>query len=236
MALLTVQNLYKSYPGKTVLRGVDFTVQPGKIVGLLGPNASGKTTLLKTIASLLHPDEGSITYPNGAAWGTAAKATVSFLPDYTLYPSWMKAKDAFTYYKDVYPDFSQSRANDMINLLAIPLNSHIKKLSKGMQERVSLGLAFSREASLYLLDEPLGGIDPLGKAKVLESILSVQNSNSSILLSTHLVKDVEAVIDSVLLLSDGKIVYSGECETIREQDGITVEQLYMEVFTHVDTM
>lgn len=236
MALLTVTDLYKSYPGKPVLQGVSFEVQPGRIIGLLGPNASGKTTLLKTISSLLHPDSGTIQYPWGAHWGQQAKGVISYLPDNIVYPSWMKAKDAFTYFKEVYPDFSRSRATNMADILEIPMNTPIMKLSKGMQERVSLGLAFSRQTALYLLDEPLGGIDPVGKAKVLESILSVQDPEASILLSTHLVKDVEAVIDSILLLSGGQIVYSGDCETIREQDGKTVEQVYMEVFLHAGTV
>lgn len=236
MALLTISGLHKSYPGKPVLQGVELSIQPGCIVGLLGPNASGKTTLLKVISGLLSPDAGSISYPAGAAWGQSGKAQIAFLPDYTAYPGWMKVKDAFRYYSEVYPDYSAQRAKNMIELLELPMNANIMKLSKGMQERVSLGLVFSREAALYLLDEPLGGIDPVGKAKVLESILSAQNPSSSILLSTHLVKDVEAVIDSILLLSGGKVVYQGDCETIRLQEGKTVEQVYMEVFLHAGTI
>lgn len=226
MKLLTIKGLEKSYAGKQALCGVDMEIESGKIIGLLGPNTSGKTTLLKTIGGLLSPDKGEILYPRGIR----VRNTVSMLPDRMSFPSWMRVRDAFQYQRDMYPDYSQERASAMLELLELPQNGLIKRMSKGMQDRVALGLAFSRETSLYLLDEPLGGIDPVGKAKVLESILSMPLEDSSILLSTHLVKDVETIFDSILLISQGRIIYRGDCEEIREREGKTVEQIYLEVF------
>lgn len=233
MALLTVENLHKGYVGKPVLKGVNLGIQPGRVIGLLGPNGSGKTTLLKTLCGLLSPDEGKITYPNGGVWGTQAKACISYLPDQMLYPKWMRVKHAFKFYQDMYPDYSKARAEEMVQLLDLPMDTHISKLSKGMVERVSLGLAFSRQAALYLLDEPLGGIDPVGKAKVLEGIISNQREDASIVISTHLVKDVDTVIDSIVLLDNGAVLMEGDCETIRSEQGKTVEQVYLEVFANV---
>lgn len=233
MTLMTIRGLVKNYPGARALNGVDMELESGKIIGLLGPNTSGKTTLLKTLAGLLQPDAGEITYPGGAARGVEAKKTVSFLPDTMAFPSWMRVRDAFGYYKDFYTDYSPEKAESMIQLLELPPDIHICKLSKGMQERVALGLTFSRKAQLYLLDEPLGGIDPVGKMKVMESILATPLEDSAILLSTHLVKDVETIFDSVFFIAAGKIIYSGDCEAMRERQGKTVEQVYLEVFSNV---
>ena len=233
MTVMTIKGLEKSYRTKKALRGVDMELRAGGITGLLGPNTSGKTTLLKTIAGLLAPDAGSIGYPGGAVRGPASKATVSFLPDAMKFPAWMKVSDAFGFYRDMYPDYSAEKAERMIKLLDLTPGDKVSSLSKGMQERVALALTFSRAAPVYLLDEPLGGIDPLGKAKILEAILSAPDDNSAILLSTHLVKDVEAVFDSVYFISEGKIIYGGNCDDLREKEGKTVEQKYLEVFWNV---
>jgi ABC-2 type transport system ATP-binding protein len=235
MALLTVRGVEKQYPGLKALNGVDMEIEAGRIVGLLGPNTAGKTTLLKVIAGLLRPDQGQIIYPGNASTPTETKKTVSLLPDNMVFPAWMKVRDAFKFYEDMYPDYSHERARQMIDLLELDLSANIRKLSKGMQERVTLGLTFSRNAALYLLDEPLGGIDPFGKMKVLESILSMPLENAAILLSTHLVKDVETIFDSVYFISAGKIIYEGDAEAIREEQGKTVEQVYLEVFSNVRT-
>jgi len=235
MNLLTVKGLTKRFPGTEALSGVDMSVESGKIIGLLGPNMSGKTTLLKTIAGLLSIDGGEITYPGGAA-GVNARNTYSFLPDDIKLPGWMKVRDAFTYFKDMYPDYSEADAARLTELLGLPTDKAVGKLSKGMRERLALALTFSRQTSLYLLDEPLGGVDPVGKMKIMEAILTTPPQNASILLSTHLVRDVENVFDSVLFISGGKIVFSGDCEEIREKQGKTVEQLYLEVFRNEETV
>lgn len=233
MRLLEIKGLEKHYAGKEGLNGIHMQIHKGEIIGLLGPNGSGKTTLMKTIAGLLHPDKGEIIYPRNAKRGVEAKKTLSFLPDYMIFPSWMRVKDAFTCQQDMYPDYSGKKATEMIDLLELPKESYIKKLSKGMQERVALALAFSRDTSLYLLDEPLGGIDPVGKMKILNSILSMDLTDTSILLSTHLVKDVETIFDSYYFISDGTVIQQGNCEELREKSGKTVEQLYLEVFSNV---
>ncbi|MCL2580771.1 MAG: ABC transporter ATP-binding protein [Oscillospiraceae bacterium] len=232
MDLLTVNGLYKRYAGKQALDGVNMSLGSGQIIGLLGPNGSGKTTLMKVIAGLLSPDYGEVTYPNGVRRGVASKGVVSFLPDEMRFPSWMKVSDAFGYFKANFPDYDEQKAAGMIKLLELVPDMSIKKTSKGMQERLALALTFSRTASLYLLDEPLGGIDPVGKMKVMQSIITTHVENSSILISTHLVRDVESLLDSVLFLRDGKIVFSGDCEGIRGQ-GKTVEESYLEVFAGV---
>jgi len=231
MELLRVNGITKRYGGKVALDGVDLTVASGKIIGMLGPNGSGKTTLMKTIAGLLSSDLGEICYPGGAKRGVQSKGVISFLPDESKFPAWMKVSDAFGYFRDMYPDYDVDKAVEMQELLELSPGDTIKKLSKGMRERVALGLCFSRKASLYLLDEPLGGIDPLGKTKVMQSIISTHEQSSSILLSTHLVRDVETLFDSVLFIKDGKIIFEGECDDMRAQGGKTVEQAYLEVFS-----
>lgn len=236
--LMQTKKIEKRFGRLPVLQGVDMDIPTGKIIGLLGPNSSGKTTLLKTIAGLLQPSGGSIDYPGGAKRGPEAKKSISFLPEQLSFPNWMRVKDAFQYYRDVYPDFSDDRAEMLSQLLELPphFTRKIKKLSKGMQERMALALTLSRETEVYLLDEPLGGIDPVGKAKVLDALLAMELKNSTIMIATHLVKDVERILDSVCFLSKGSIVYQGECEDIRETEGKTVEQKYMEVFIYEGTV
>jgi len=149
-----------------------------------------------------------------------------------VFPAWMRVRDAFTFYREMYGDYSQTRADELMRILELGAiqDSRISKLSKGMKERLVLGLTFSRAASLYLLDEPLDGIDPVGKTRVIDAILAMQPEGASTLVSTHLVKDIERIFDSVYFLSKGRIVFSGECDAIREEHGQTVEQAYLEVF------
>ena len=232
MALLTVRGLEKRFAGQIALAGVDLELVPGKIYGLLGPNASGKTTLLKTIAGLLRPDKGAIQYPGGARGGSEAKAAVSFTPDDMVFPEWMKVSGAFRFYKDMYPDFSGERANEMINLLELPEGARISRLSKGIRERLAVGLSFSRKVPLYILDEPLAGIDPVEKLKILEALVTVPSGECSILLSTHLVKDVETIFDIAYFLSQGRIIHYCDAEQLRAERGMTIEQAYLEVFSH----
>jgi len=230
MELLKIKGLNKWFGRKQVLDNLDMTITKGKIIGLLGPNGSGKTTLMKTIACLLPPDSGQITYPSEVTRGKESKKVVAFLPDTLEFPSWMKVSDAFAYYQKMYPDYDGEKAALMQQILGLSMQDYIRKLSKGMQERVALGVTFSRKASVYLLDEPLGGIDPVGRMKVLQSIIATHTEDSSILLSTHLIKDVEMVFDSVLLIKDGKIALEQDCEALRQQTGKKVEDIYLEVF------
>jgi len=226
--ILEIKGVEKKFLGCHALQGVDMTILPGQIVGLLGPNASGKTTLLKIIAGLLQPTAGHVFYSQGPE----TRSTIGFCPDHLKFPGWMRVRDTFTFYNDMYPDYSQARADELMRLLELQgvENKSVKSLSKGMHERLALALTFSRETSLYLLDEPLDGIDPVGKTKVIDAIISMQPDGASTLISTHLVKDIERVLTSVFFLSRGKIVFSGECDAIREERNKTVEQAYLEVF------
>jgi len=228
--VLKITNLSKRFGSKQVLNELNMTIKQGKIIGLLGPNAAGKTTLMKIIAGLLKPNAGEIKYPGGKTRGLQSKEVVAFLPDNLIFPSWMKVVDAFTFYQNMYPDFDRGKAKEMQEILELSQKDTIGKLSKGMQERVALGVTFSRKAPLYLLDEPLGGIDPLGRMKVLQSIIATHTEESSILLSTHLIKDVETVFDSIAFIKDGKIACEEDCETLRSQQGKKIEELYLEVF------
>jgi len=232
--ILEISGMEKHFTGCQALQGVDMSIPSGQILGLLGPNASGKTTLLKTVAGLLEPSAGQIRYYQNIAPGPAARKTIGFCPDTLTFPRWMRVQDAFTFYREMYEDYSQERANELIRILELGniQNTYVNKLSKGMKERLVLGLTFSRETKLYLLDEPLDGIDPVGKTLVIDAILAMQPQGASTLVSTHLVKDIERIFDSVFFLSKGKIVFSGACDTIREERGQTVEQAYLEVFTN----
>jgi len=230
--ILELSGVEKKFIGCDALRGVDMEIPPGQIVGLLGPNASGKTTLLKTIAGLLQPTAGTIRYYDNAEPGYEARMTISFCPDALVFRRNMKVKDAFGYFRDMYPDYRQERAEEIMRILELKdvQNTHIGKLSKGMRERLALGLTFSRDTKLYMLDEPLDGIDPVGKMRVIDAILAMQPDGASTLVSTHLVKDIERIFSSVYFLSKGKIVFHGQCDEMREERGQTVEQAYLEVF------
>ena len=231
-AVLNITGLEKNFGNCAALQGVDLSIPAGQIAGLLGPNASGKTTLLKTIAGLLQSTAGKIQYYENAAHGPQARKTISFCPDALSYPHWMRVTDAFVFYREMYSDYSKERADELMRILELEnvRSAFVSKLSKGMKERLALGLTFSRETHLYLLDEPLDGIDPVGKMRVIDTILSMKPQNASVLVSTHLVKDIERIFDSVFFLSKGKIVFSGSGDAIREEKGKTVEQAYLEVF------
>ena len=232
--VLHITDLKKNFGSCEALRGVNMLLPAGQITGLLGPNASGKTTLLKTAAGLLQPTAGSILYYQNAAHGPEARKTISFCPDTLVFPQWMRARGGFIFFKEMYGDYSQSRADELIKILELEkiMDTHIGKLSKGMKERLALALTFSRETKLYLLDEPLDGIDPVGKTRVIDAILAMKPQDSTVLVSTHLVKDIERIFDSVNFLSKGKIVFLGACDAIREERGQTVEEAYLEVFNN----
>ena len=230
--ILEMTGVEKQYLGCRALQGVDMTIEPGRTIGLLGPNASGKTTLLKIIAGMLQPTAGNVKYRENRHGSPEARKTISYCPDTMKFPGWMRVRDVFAFYGDMYPDYSQERADELIRSLELGpvMTGKVKSLSKGMQERLALASAFSRETDLYLLDEPLDGIDPVGKTRVIDAIISMQPEGASTLISTHLVKDIERILTNVYFLSRGKIVFSGECDTIREEHGRTVEQAYLEVF------
>ena len=229
MSILQADSLTKSYGKWPALNNISLTLETGKVIGLLGPNGSGKTTLLKIIAGLLTPTSGSILI-DGQAPGVETKKIVSFLPDTTFFPTWMKVGDTFDLLEDFYEDFDRAKATDMLKSLELPENMQLKKMSKGTLEKVQLIAAMSREAKLYCLDEPIGGVDPATRDYILRTIISNYSENASVLISTHLISDVENVLDEIIFLKKGEIMKHSSVDDIRENEGKSVDALFREVF------
>ncbi|EDZ48925.1 MAG TPA: ABC transporter ATP-binding protein [Bacillus sp. (in: Bacteria)] len=227
--LLKIENLWKRYNLKTVLQDLSATISEGKIIGLVGDNGSGKTTLLKMIAGLRYPSKGTITI-EGQKVGIETKKTVSFMPDSPVFDEWMTIKDAVVFYRDFYSDFDFHQAMDLIAEFKMPLEEHIVALSKGGVEKLQLILTFSRKAKLYILDEPLGGIDLVSRKHVLDLILKFYREDCTILISTHLIEEIENIFDEVIFLKDGTIILHENVEEIRFHHGKAVHELFREVF------
>ncbi|MDR4439434.1 ABC transporter ATP-binding protein [Bacillus cereus] len=227
--LLKIENLWKRYNLKTVLQDLSATISEGKIIGLVGDNGSGKTTLLKMIAGLRYPSKGTITI-EGQKVGIETKKTVSFMPDSPVFDEWMTIKDAVVFYRDFYSDFDFHQAIDLIAEFKMPLEEHIVALSKGGVEKLQLILTFSRKAKLYILDEPLGGIDLVSRKHVLDLILKFYREDCTILISTHLIEEIENIFDEVIFLKDGTIILHENVEEIRFHHGKAVHELFREVF------
>ena len=221
--LLQCTGLYKSYGRGNVLNGIDLTVSRGRIVGLLGPNGSGKTTLLKLIAGLLTPTAGEILV-DGLEIGVETKKIVSYLPDS------MTVADTVTLFCDFYEDFDTEKAYELIDRMGVPYGAKFRTLSKGTKEKLQLILVMSRRAELYLLDEPIGGVDPAARDFILDVILSGFDRRSTIILSTHLIYDIERVLDDAVIISQGGIFLADSCGNIRSRTGGTVNDLFREVF------
>ncbi|EJS10135.1 ABC transporter ATP-binding protein [Bacillus mycoides] len=228
--LLKIENLWKRYGLKVVIRELNIEITEGKIVGLVGDNGSGKTTLLKMIAGLQHPSEGSIVI-NGKKVGLETKEIVSFMSDKPVFDDWMTVKDSLFFYRDFYKDFDIQKAVDTIAEFKIPLEERITALSKGMVEKLQIILTFSRKAKLYVLDEPLGGIDLVSREHVLNLILQFYREDCTILISTHLINEVENIFDEVIFLKDGEIVLYENVEELRFQRGKAVTDVFKEVFS-----
>lgn len=229
LPVLEIKNVHKKYLSHSVLEGVAFSIPRGKIVGLLGPNGCGKTTILKLISGLLQLDEGEIRI-NGICPGQQTKSMISYLPERSYLNDWMKISDILNLFSDFYADFDRERAEQMLTDLKISKEEKLKTMSKGTKEKVQLILVMSRRASLYLLDEPIGGVDPATREYILHTILKNFDENSSILITTHLIQDVETIFDQVLFLNQGKIVIDGEVDEIREKYGKSIDGLFREVF------
>ncbi|MGF9765208.1 ABC transporter ATP-binding protein [Bacillus albus] len=228
--LLKIENLWKRYGLKAVIRELNIEITEGKIIGLVGDNGSGKTTLLKMIAGLQHPSEGSITIA-GKKVGLETKEIVSFMSDKPVFDDRMTVKDSLFFYRDFYKDFDIQKAVDTIAEFKIPLEEKITALSKGMVEKLQIILTFSRKAKLYVLDEPLGGIDLVSREHVLNLILQFYREDCTILISTHLIDEVENIFDEVIFLKDGEIVLYENVEELRFQRGKAVTDVFKEVFS-----
>ena len=227
--IIEIKQLEKKYGNKEVLKGLNLTISSGQIVGLLGPNGCGKTTLIKTIVGLIKYYKGTILI-DGNPPNTYTKSIVSYLPEKTYLSNWMTVKDAFYLFNDFYTNFNIEKARDMAYSLHLEETQKITTMSKGMQEKIQLILVMSREAKIYILDEPIGGVDPAARDYILSTILKNYSSESSILLSTHLIHDVERIFDKVLFLKDGKIELDEYVDTIREQKGMSIDALFREVY------
>ena len=227
--VLTVTALTKHYGAAPALNNLYMTLRPGRIVGLLGPNGSGKTTLLKLIAGLLTPSSGSIAVC-GQNVGPETKSLVSYLPDRTYLRNNQKIKEQLDFFQDFYADFDRARAEEMLRNLGIRPEQRFGTLSKGNKEKVQLVLVMSRRAKLYLLDEPIGGVDPAARDYILQTIITNYDPSATVLISTHLIQDVEPVLDDFLFLYLGNVVRAGSVDQVREETGKSLDELFREVF------
>ncbi len=227
--IVEFKDVHKSYSKKEVLKGLNLNIPKGKIVGLLGPNGSGKTTMIKLMNGLLQPDRGSIEI-NGMKPSKETKKIVSYLPERTYLNDWMKVKDILEFFYDFYEDFDVQKANEMINSLKIDKNEKLKSMSKGTKEKVQLILVMSRKADLYILDEPIGGVDPAARSYILKTILTNYNEDSTLLIATHLISEIENICDDILFISNGEIVLQGSVDEIREDKGKSIDALFREEF------
>lgn len=228
-AIYQTKGLTKRYGRKTALDNLDFEVMPGRLVGLLGPNGSGKTTLLKLSAVLLRPTAGHV-YINGQEPGVATKTITSYLPDRMALPVEMRVDDVVNLFADFYEDFDMVKASHMLADLKLNPRQRIGTMSKGTQEKMELCLAMSRAAKLYLLDEPLGGVDPAAREYILNTILRNYNEDASVVISTHLVEDVERMLDEVLILKNGQLLSHRAVDELREESGMSLDEYFRHVF------
>ena len=227
--IVEFKNVYKKYGKTDALKGIDINIPKGKIVGLLGPNGSGKTTMIKIINGLLTTTEGEVLI-NGMKPGIETKKIVSYLPERTYLNDWMKVKDIIDFFKDFYEDFDEVKALQMLRTLDIDENRRLKTLSKGTKEKVQLILVMARKADLYILDEPIGGVDPAERSFILDTILKNFDENSTLLIATHLISEIENICDEVIFLAYGEIVLQGDVDEIRAKKQKSIDALFREEF------
>lgn len=229
MELLECKDLCKSFDNKVILDNVNIKIERGKIVGLLGKNGQGKTTLIKLINDLLTPTSGEVLI-NGKKPSIESKKIISYLPERTYFDKSMKVSDIIKYFKDFYDNFNEEKALKLLDDLELDKNSRLAKMSKGMQEKVELILVMSREADLYILDEPLGGVDPATRDYILDTILSNFKDGASVIISTHLIADIERILDEVIFIDKGKIILTGDADTIRKKEKASIDDIFRRSF------
>lgn len=227
--VLECHELDRWFGSNHALKKVNLQLESGRIIGLLGPNGSGKTTLIKLANGLIKPNSGELLVL-GQEPGVETKRQISYLPDQMFYADWMRVKDMLRFFEDFYQDFEPERARKMLEELKVNERSRIKSLSKGTKEKVQLVMAMSRRAKLYLLDEPIGGVDPAAREFILKTILSNYNREASIIISTHLISDVEKVLDEVVFIQEGSILRHDTVDNIREQEGRSLDQLFRDLY------
>ena len=229
MELLEIKNLSKSFDNKPILKDVNLKVTNGKIIGLLGKNGVGKTTLIKLINDLLVPTTGEILI-NGKRIGVETKKIISYLPERTYLNKQMKVYEVIDYFKDFYDNFDSDKAKKLLNDLDLDINQSLSKMSKGMQEKVQLVLVMSRKADLYILDEPLGGVDPATRDYILDTILSNFNEDASVIISTHLISDIERILDEVVFIDKGEIILQSDADKLRKKENSSIDEIFRRMF------
>ncbi len=228
--ILETKGLSKRYFNKKALENVNLTIEKGKVVGILGPNGSGKTTFIKIATGLLRQSKGEIII-DGHKPGVATKAIVSYLPDRNFLYKWMTVGDAVDFYNDFYNDFDVKKAEELLKFMKLNRKMKVDTLSKGMTEKLNLALVLARNAKLYILDEPIAGVDPVARDQILDAIISNYNEDSSMIITTHLVRDIERIFDEVVFLNEGEIILFDNAEKLREEKSKSIDELYKEVFS-----
>lgn len=226
MSLLELKNITKSFDGKVVIDDISLDIESGKIVGLLGKNGCGKTTLIKLINDLLTPDSGQIILDGITSPGPKTKAFVSYLPERTYFDPGQTVKEVFQLFEDFYADFNRTKAEQLLKDLDLDIEAKFAKMSKGMKEKVQLILVMSRNAKLYILDEPLGGVDPATREYILRTILSNFGEESSLIITTHLVADVEKILDDVIIINNGKVLINDSADTLRATHKMSIDEIF----------
>ena len=229
MELLEIKNLNKSFDNKEILKDINITISSGRIVGLLGKNGVGKSTLIKLINDLLTPTSGEILI-KGNKIGVETKKIISYLPERTYLNKQMKVSEVINYFEDFYTDFDSNKAKKLLKDLDLDTNQKLSKMSKGMQEKVQLVLVMSRNADLYVLDEPLGGVDPATRDYILDTILSNFNENASVIISTHLISDIEKILDEVIFIDKGQIVLQSDADKLRNKEKSSIDEIFRRMF------
>ena len=229
MKLLEINNLNKLFDNKEILKDINLSIQRGKIIGLLGKNGVGKTTLIKLINDLLTPTSGEILI-KGQKIGVETKKVISYLPERTYLNKQMKVSEVISYFEDFYDNFDSEKAKKLLKDLDLDINQKLTKMSKGMQEKVQLVLVMSRNADLYVLDEPLGGVDPATRDYILDTILSNFNENASVIISTHLISDIEKILDEVIFIDKGQIVLQSDADKLRNKENASIDEIFRRMF------
>ena len=229
MKHLEINNLNKSFDNKEILKDINLSIQRGKIIGLLGKNGVGKTTLIKLINDLLTPTSGEILI-KGQKIGVETKKVISYLPERTYLNKQMKVSEVISYFEDFYDNFDSKKAKKLLKDLDLDINQKLAKMSKGMQEKVQLVLVMSRNADLYVLDEPLGGVDPATRDYILDTILSNFNENASVIISTHLISDIEKILDEVIFIDKGRIVLQSDADKLRNKEKSSIDEIFRRMF------
>ena len=229
MNLLEIKNLNKTFDNKRILKDINLNIKSGKIIGLLGKNGAGKTTLIKLINDLLTPTSGEILI-NGNNIGVETKKIVAYLPERTYLNKQMKVSEVIDYFQDFYDNFDSKKAKKLLKDLDLNIDQKLSKMSKGMQEKVQLVLVMSRNADLYILDEPLGGVDPATRDYILDTILSNFNEKASVIISTHLISDIEKILDEVVFIDKGKIILQSDADNIRKKEKASIDEIFRRMF------